>query len=336
MVQAVELTKQRTRPGSAAPARGPGPDRRKNLSAEVARRRRRWVLMFLAPAVLLYSILTIYPLVTGLSYSFFSWHGTARDAFVGLGNYQALFTTYPLNEQLPRALLNTCLYFIGAMLVQNTIGLLLAALLHHTRHGRQFFRTLYVMPYLISPIVVAYLWAMILSPSFGPLAAFLQWAHLDVLNHPWLGDTRTALPTLVLISAWQWVGFPMLLFGTAMAGIPEEYHEAAQIDGASKFVAFWHITRPLLIPVMGIVTVLTFIGNFGTGAFGLVFGLEGSNGGPAGSTDNLALVFYRTAFMGGGNGIGIASALSVLMFVLIVGVAMGINRWARAAQEKLS
>jgi raffinose/stachyose/melibiose transport system permease protein len=292
--------------------------------------------MFLAPAILLYSVLTIYPLVTGLSYSFFSWHGTARDAFIGLGNYKALFTTYPLNEQLPRAVLNTCLYFIGAMLVQNTVGLLLAALLHHTRRGRQFFRTLYLMPYLISPIVVAYLWAMILSPSFGPLAAFLQWANLDALNHPWLGDTSTALPTLVLISAWQWLGFPMLLFGTAMAGIPEEYYQAAQLDGASEFAAFWHITRPLLVPVMGIVTVLTFIGNFGTGAFGLVFGLEGSNGGPAGSTDNLALVFYRTAFMGGGNGIGIASALSVLMFVLIVGVAMGINRLSRAAEERLS
>jgi raffinose/stachyose/melibiose transport system permease protein len=289
---------------------------------------------FLAPALLLYSVFVVYPLFSALQYSVFDWEGTARRGFVGAQNFVDLFTTFPLDEQLVRAFGHNLVFFLGTMLIQNTLGLTFAVLLHRRRITKRLFQTFYTLPYLVSPLVVGYLWVLMLRPQFGVLNALFDAVGLESLSQPWLGDPDTALPVVILINAWQWIGFPMLLFGAALGAIPDEYDDAARVDGASAWQSFSRITLPLLLPAIGTVTVLTFIGSFNL--FALVYAVGGSQGDPAGSIDVLGLVFYRTAFEGGLNAIGHSSALAVLMFIFIFGVAVAANRFLRRKEAELT
>ncbi|WP_034214512.1 carbohydrate ABC transporter permease [Actinoplanes subtropicus] len=285
-------------------------------------------LLFLLPAFVLYTVFMVYPLLSALADSFWTWEGTARRGFAGAGNFTGLFTTFPLNRQLEPAFWHTVVFFLGTMVVQNTFGLLVAVLLVELPAARRFLRTVYTIPYLIGGLVVGYLWSLLLSPAFGPLNAGLHAAGLGSLARPWLGDPATALPVVILVNAWQYLGFPVLLFGAALAGLPPEYGEAARVDGAGARQRFFRVTLPLLLPSIGVVTILTFIGSMNT--FELVYSLEGAQGnqptGPGGATDVLGLIFYRVAFQeGGSNAIGLSSALAVLLFVFTFGVAVVAN-----------
>ncbi len=291
------------------------------------------IVLFLLPAFVLYTVFMVYPLVQALIFSTYEFNGLTRGDFIGLQNFEQLFSRYPINEQLPRAFTHNVYFFIGTMLIQNTLGLLFAVLLHQPRFGKRFFRTIFTIPYLISPIVVGYLWSLMLNPLFGPVNNILRDIGLDAFARPWLGDPATALPTVILVNAWMWIGYPMLLFGAGLAGISDDLREAARIDGAGNLRIFWFVELPLLTPVIGIVTVLTFIGNFN--AFGIVWALAGSDGSPGGATDVLGLVFYRTAFRGESDSFGLASALAVLMFLLIFTVSVGVQTWFRNLERKI-
>jgi raffinose/stachyose/melibiose transport system permease protein len=301
----------------------------------------RWrkAIWFLLPAFLLYTIFMVYPLVSALADSLYQWEGTARRDFAGTGNFSSLFTTFPLNRELWPAFWHTIVFFAGTMVVQNTFGLLVAILLFELPIARRFLRTVYTVPYLIGGLVVGYLWSLLLSPTFGPLNAFLNGVGLDALARPWLGDPATALPTVILVNAWQYIGFPVLLFGAALAGLPPEFSEAARVDGANAWQRFRKVTLPLLLPSIGVVSILTFIGSMNT--FELVYSLEGAQGnqptGPGGATDVLGLIFYRVAFQEGGvNAIGQSSALAVLLFLFTFGIAVVANRVVRRREASLS
>lgn len=294
--------------------------------------RRRAAVWFLAPAFLLYTGFVVYPLLSALADSFWRWQGTARGGFAGMANFGSLFTTFPLDRQLWPAFWHTLAFFAGTMVVQNTFGLLVAVLLHELPVARRFLRTVYTVPYLIGGLVVGYLWSLLLSPAFGPLNAALHGVGLGSLARPWLGDPATALPVVILVNAWQYIGFPVLLFGAALAGLPPEYTEAARVDGADAWQRFSRVTWPLMLPSIGVVSILTFIGSMNT--FELVYSLEGAQGnqptGPGGATDVLGLIFYRVAFSEGGvNAIGQSSALAVLLFLFTFGVAVVANRIVR-------
>lgn len=294
---------------------------------------------FVLPAFLLYTIFTVYPLLSALADSFWRWEGTARAGFAGAGNFRGLFTTFPLNQQLWPAFWHTMAFFAGTMVVQNTFGLLIAVLLVELPVARRFLRTVYTVPYLIGGLVVGYLWSLLLSPTFGPLNAALHGIGLDSLARPWLGDPATALPVVILVNAWQYLGFPVLLFGAALAGLPVEYAEAARVDGANTGQRFFRVTLPQLLPSIGVVSILTFIGSMNT--FELVYSLEGAQGnqptGPGGATDVLGLIFYRIAFQeGGANAIGQSSALAVLLFLFTFGIAVLANRVVRRREAALT
>jgi raffinose/stachyose/melibiose transport system permease protein len=289
-------------------------------------------LWFLLPAFLLYTVFAVYPLFSALANSFWLWQDTARGGFAGLDNFTGLFTTFPLNRQLWPAFWHTMAFFAGTMLVQNTFGLLVAVLLAELPKARRFLRTVYTMPYLIGGLVVGYLWSLLLSPAFGPVNAALRAIGLESLARPWLGDPATALPVTILVNAWQYVGFPILLFGAALAGLPPSLTEAAKMDGANAWQRFRKVTLPLLLPSIGVVTILTFVGSMNT--FELVYALSGAQGnqptGPGGATDVLGLIFYRVAFQeGGANAIGQSSALAVLLFLFTFGLAVTANAFLR-------
>ena len=253
------------------------------------------ILVFLLPATLIYTLFMVYPLIDSMRFSFYTSSPGQPDAFVGLQNYVTLLTDDLWAPHFWNALLNNFIFFAVHFLVQNPIGLMLAALLAQaSTRGRGFFRTVYFLPTMLSFVIVGFIWQLILSPLWGIARDILALFGLESLFKPWLGLPETALTTLALISVWQFIGIPMLLFYAALISIPEELNEAAMVDGASQWRVFWRIKFPLILPTVGIVTILTYVGNFN--AFDLIYTTQGALAGPNFSTDILGTFFYRTFF----------------------------------------
>jgi raffinose/stachyose/melibiose transport system permease protein len=279
------------------------------------------IVVFLAPAFIIYTLFMIYPLLDSLRVSLYApvEANAATEQFVGFANYQRLFTDPNYAPRLSGAILNNLVFFSIHMLVQNPIGLLLAALLSTRIRGHGIYRTLIFTPTILSFVLIGFIWQIILNPLWGISADFL--ALFGIENQPWLGLESTALPTVSLISVWQFVGIPMMLFLVALLGIPDELIEAARVDGATGWGIFWRIKFPLILPTVGIVAVLTFVGNFN--AFDLVYTIAGGLAGPNYATDLLGTFFYRTFFgfqLQAGNPTMGATIAGVMFLIILAGV----------------
>lgn len=285
-------------------------------------RKFRWLL--LSPGLLIIIIFTSVPALTTLSYAFFEWKGFVRGSWAGFENFERLFN-FPFRDQFFMAFRHNFLVFIGIMVLQTSLGLLIAYALFNLTRGQRFFRTVTFLPVIFSLVIVGYMWQILLDPYYGPINLIVGELGQPSWARAWLGDTATALPTLVFINLWRWVGFPAIIFLAGLNAISTDYIEAARIDGASEGKIFRKILFPLLAPSMTIITVLTFIGAFEW--FDLPYILGGSNGSPAGATDTLALMFYRLSFGSvdsGANEVGVGSALGVIIFTVVgVGAAVG-------------
>lgn len=252
---------------------------------------------YLIPALVIYTAFMAFPLFDSVRLSFYNSATAGSRAFIGFDNYVRLFGIKENALRFRGAFLNTWYFFFIHMAVQNVLGILFAVLLM-TRKLRLvgFYRTIIFIPATLAVLVTGYLWKLILNPQWGALPLFLQNIGLPGLVKPWLGEPAYALTAVSLVSAWQWVGMPTMMFLAALQNISEDYYEAAQIAGATKVQTFFHITLPLLRPVIGIVAILTFVGNFN--AFDVVFAMENVNGAPLYSTDIMGTFFYRIGIAG--------------------------------------
>jgi raffinose/stachyose/melibiose transport system permease protein len=279
----------------------------------------RWhILVFLAPAFLVYTAVMILPLVETLRLSLFNVvDGTM--AFVGLANFQRLFGDPRLAADFWNALWNNTIFFLIHMAVQNPIGIALAAMLSLPGlRFAAFYRSAIFVPTLLSFVIVGFIWKLILSPIWGIAPGLMDLVGLKSLFGPWLGKPESALITVSLISVWQYVGIPMMLIYAALLNIPDEVLEAAEIDGITGWGQFWKIKLPLILPSIGIISVLTFVGNFN--AFDLIYTVQGALGGPDGATDILGTLLYRT-FFGFQNQMGnrpMGATIATVMFLIIL------------------
>ncbi len=291
------------------------------------------LIVFLAPAVIIYSIFMVFPLLNSLRLSFYSIDVQKQEIYVGLQNYVKLFTDPNFEPFFWNAFKNNIIFFAVHMVAQNPIGLLLAVLLATGGRGRKIYRTVLFMPTVLSVVIIGFIWQLILNPLWGVTETLLELVGLEELFKPWLGLPSTALVTVSLISVWQFVGIPMILFYTALIGIPEELLEAARVDGANAWQAFWRIVFPLILPTLGIVTILTFVGNFN--AFDLIYTMKGANAGPAFSTDIMGTLFFRTFFgqqLQLGN-VTMGATIAAMMFLIILtGVLLYMFLWQRRVQ----
>jgi raffinose/stachyose/melibiose transport system permease protein len=298
------------------------------------RSRRQWhIVVFVLPAVLLYSAFMIYPLLDSLRLSLFARGLDFKPVFVGLENYQKLLTDERLSTGLWNAIRNNLIFFVIHMVLQNPIGLGLALLLNGKLRGAALYRSLIFIPTVLSVVLVGLTWRMILSPIWGISENFLGFFGLRDLFAPWLGLESSALLTVSLMSVWQNVGIPMMLFLAALVRIPEELLEAARMDGASAWTTFWRVQLPLILPVVGIVGVLTFVGNFN--AFDLVYASQGALAGPNFSTDLLGTLFYRTYFgfqLQSGNPYLGASIAGVMLMIILLGLLLYLL-WQRRLEQ---
>ena len=276
--------------------------------------------MFLAPALLVYSALMIVPLAETLRLSLFAENDQIRN-FIGLGNFQTLFGDPRWSQSFWNALWNNTYFFLIHMLVQNPIGIGLAALLSLPRlRARTFYRTAIFMPTMLSFVIVGFVWKLILSPLWGVAPSLLAAVGLKFLFGPWLGQETTALTALSLVSVWQYVGIPMMLIYAALLSIPDEVIEAAECDGVTGMAQFWKIKLPLVLPAIGLVSILTFVGNFN--AFDLIYVSQGALAGPNFATDILGTFLYRT-FFGHQLQLGdphMGATIATVMFLIILAV----------------
>lgn len=284
----------------------------------------RWhIAVFLAPAVLVYTAIMIIPLFGTLNLSLFNEEGDVR-VFVGLRNFATLFGEPLWSEAFWNALGNNAWFFLIHMLVQNPIGIALAAILSTPRlRMAAFYRTAIFIPTILSFVIVGFVWKLILSPIWGIAPGMLDMVGLKSLFQPWLGKEAYALTTLALISVWQFVGIPMMLIYAALLSIPDEVLEAAEMDGITGASQFWKIKLPLILPSIGIISILTFVGNFN--AFDLIYVAQGALAGPDYATDILGTFLYRT-FFGFQLQLGdpyMGSAIAGAMFaIILVGVCV--------------
>ena len=282
------------------------------------------IIVFLAPATLVYTLFMIYPLADSIRFSLYSQDSAGNLSFIGLSNYVTLLTDPDWSAAFWNALENNVLFFIVHMLVQNPIGLLLAALLSLPKvTGRSTYRTLIFMPTMLSVVIIGFIWQLILNPLWGVSETLLSAVGLGDWFEPWLGQENTALITLALISVWQFVGIPMMLIYAALLSIPDDLIDAAIVDNASHWRIFWYIKLPLILPTLGIVSILTFVGNFN--AFDLIYAVKGALAGPAFSTDILGTFFYRTFFgyqlQLGSPTMG-ATVATMMFFIILFGVML--------------
>jgi len=281
------------------------------------------VVVFLTPAVLVYTAVMIIPLFNTLLLALFSDVDQQR-IFVGLDNFRTLFGDPRWSESFWNALANNFWFFLIHMLIQNPIGVLLAAILSHPRlRFAALYRSAIFIPTILSFVIVGFAWKLILSPIWGVAPSMLDLIGLKSLFSPWLGKEEYALTTLALISVWQFVGIPMMLIYAALLTIPEQTLEAAEVDGITGMAAFWKIKLPLILPSIGIISILTFVGNFN--AFDLIYSAQGALAGPNFATDILGTFMYRT-FFGFQLQLGdphMGSAIATAMFVIIlIGVSI--------------
>ena len=284
----------------------------------MTQRSRLHIAVFLAPAVLVYTAVMIWPLFNTLRLSLYTG-GEAGPDFAGLTNFRTLFGDPRWSGAFWNALGNNFWFFFIHMLVQNPIGIALAAILSHPRlRFAALYRSAIFIPTILSFVIVGFAWKLILSPIWGIAPGMLDAVGLKALFAPWLGKEEYALTTLALISVWQFVGIPMMLIYAALLSIPEEVLEAGEIDGLTGWAAFWKIKLPLILPSIGIISILTFVGNFN--AFDLIYAAQGALAGPDFSTDILGTFLYRT-FFGFQLQLGdpyMGSAIATAMFLIIL------------------
>ena len=290
----------------------------------VAKRPVRWhIAVFLAPAVLIYTAVMILPLIETLRLSLFNVADN-QSIFVGFDNFKVLFGDDRWSVSFWNALKNNLVFFLIHMVVQNPIGIALAALLSlPVLRLRGFYRTAIFLPTILSFVIVGFIWKLILSPIWGVAPFLMDLVWMKSFFGPWLGKPGSALITVSLVSVWQNIGIPMMLIYAALLSIPDEVIEAAECDGVTGWSQFFKIKLPLILPTIGIVSILTFVGNFN--AFDLVYTMQGALAGPDGSTDILGTFLYRTFFgfqLQVGDRLMGATIATVMFLIILAGVSL--------------
>lgn len=291
---------------------------------ELLKRNPRTILWGLLPALLLYVLFVIWPILRSFWYGFFDWNGLSEPVFNGIDNFVRIFQD-PVFWQ---SLKNNLYVVVASVLLQIPLGLLAAVLLNGKLKGARFFRTAFFIPMVLSTVVVGLLWSTLLNSQAGPVNALLMLMGLGFNQTPdWLGDPNLAIFTLCGVIVWQFVGLYMIIFLAALQNIPEELLEASAIDGATPAHQLWRIQLPLVWPTVVASVVLCISGSMRS--FDLIFVM--TQGGPANATEVMATYMYNKTFSVSQYGYG--SAVSLVISVISFGMIL-ISRAGLTPQEE--
>ena len=267
------------------------------------------------PAAILFALFIFWPFLRALWLSLHSWDGFGAPSWIGLLNYQRLLDDHIFLG----ALENNAIFVVGVVVLKNVLGLGVALLLDQAVRGRAFFRAAAFLPVTMSFVAVGLLWAWIYNPVFGLLNAALQTVGLESWTRAWLGDAQIALYAIILVDVWKWLGFHAVIYLAGLQTIPPELYESAIADGAGRWQRFWHVTLPLLTPIIFINTILILSGAF-VRNFDLVYVM--TRGGPNHATEVVLTDMIREAFLGGS--MGYASAMGFALFLIVGALSAGL------------
>jgi ABC-type sugar transport system permease subunit len=268
--------------------------------------------LFLAPFFIVYAIFLLYPVIDAFRLSFNERIGISAPTFVGLENYRTLFQ----DERYLKALLNTTLYAGASLFILSPLALLLAlavrSFLVPSANMKSFYRIAYFLPNITSFVVIALMFGLVFDANYGLLNAFLE--AIGQPTHNWLRSQTLALPSIVLVAIWTFLGINSLYFLAGLQNIPDELSEAAQLDGANRFQVFWTVTLPLLKPTILFVVVQAII--FSYQIFDIPFLL--TRGGPSDATLTLAIYLYEIGFQRFDQGYAAAIGYSLAVISMLL------------------
>lgn len=292
------------------------------------RRRARWrdasINVMYLPALALFAVFIVYPVIHGVGIAMTNWNGySASRAFVGLDNFARLFS----DDNFRVALLNTFIFGVGSTLIQQVLGLLFAVLLDRKFRGRQVARAIVYLPVLVSPVVMGTMYYLVFRYHQGALNDVLGVFGLSQVS--WLSDAGVAVFVIVMINSLQFMGISMLIYLSGLQGIPGEIKEAAALDGATGWRQFRAITVPQLMPAFASSVVLNLIG--GLKLYDIIQVLTG--GGPGYATNSVSTLIGRTYF--GNQAAGYAAAQGIVLFLIIVVCTILLNWWFDRTRSRL-
>jgi multiple sugar transport system permease protein len=276
--------------------------------------------LFILPSIVFFSLFVLFPFLYSFYLSLHRWNGGKMSdvSFAGLEQYgKALHS-----PEFWSSLSNTAYYTFGSLILHLIFGLTFAVFLNQKFAGRTFLRAAYFAPVVMSTIVVGVIWRWIYSPETGLLNYFLSFVGIPPIA--WLGNPNWAMPSIILMSLWKWVGFHMVIYLAALQGIPKDLYESASIDGASNKQKFLYITFPMLSSTTWFLAITSVINSFQI--FDQIYVMTG--GGPLDATNVVVYYIYKSAFLY--YDMPYASAIAWLLFLVIFAVTMLQMKFARS------
>lgn len=281
------------------------------------------IFLFLAPALLVIGAFFVYPILLSVQMSFTDFTGVGTADYVGFANYDRFLTRSKYLDSVGV----TVRFTLMVVVLQTLAGLFFAAMLHRMPAIRNFCRAVLFTPAMMSFVIVGYVWQFIYAPYTGGLNALLSAIGLEGLARGWLGDPSTALVAIAVTHVWMFVGYTTAIFLVGFANIPTEIEEAGRLDGAKSWQRFRYLELPLLAPSFTVNIILSTVGTLKT--FELPFIM--TRGGPDRATNTLSLEIVNNLF--GSYKFGFASALSIVMLLLVVTVAIVQNLYLKRRED---
>jgi ABC-type sugar transport system permease subunit len=289
------------------------------------RRETFWRIVLLAPALIVFSVFVLWPLIDSFRYSLTNWNGfNPNTKFVGLDNFAKIFS----DPNFLTAIVNTAIWMVAALVLPTLLGLALALLLNTGLRGAAIFKSIFYLPICLSAVIVGQIWIWIYQPDWGLLNTTI--AHLigvPSFTFAWLAEPSTALGSVILAWSWQQTGLAMVIFLAGLTAIPRDLLEAADIDGVKRWKQTLHIVLPMLRPATVVVVALSVINSLK--GFDILYIMTG--GGPFHSSNTLAFFMYEESFKKYRMGYG--SAIAVVLFLIALSIIFSYFRQLRKMQE---
>lgn len=264
-----------------------------------------WVyLIMVVPTLILYFLFFIYPMLTSSYYAFTDWNGLNDAKFIGLDNFIKVFS----DSDFILSIKNNLIFLFFSVFIQVPLIIFFAILIANVKRLQRLYKTTVFVPSILSTSVIGILWGFMLHPQIGPVNKVVTLFGFEPIF--WLADSKWALISIVLVNAWQWMGFYIVLVLAAILALPKEMNEAAEIDGATGFQRAIYMTLPLIKPIISVVVMLSISGALRVVDIVLVM----TKGGPVGSTEVMASYLVNEA-MGVNPNYGLGTSISLIIFV---------------------
>ncbi|GMQ62866.1 carbohydrate ABC transporter permease [Vallitalea maricola] len=282
--------------------------------------------LFLLPALIGFTLFFIYPVLCSFYYSTTNWSLYNNDSFkfIGLQNFNKILD----DVEVYSGIFNSFKWALLVTFFHNTLAIPLAVALDSKIKGKNFFRSVFFVPAVLSSLIVGYLWNFIMAPTdYGLLNKVITFFGGHNVN--WLGEPKIALYSVLFTQIWQWTGWTMIIYLANLQSIPSDYYEAAEIDGANGWKKFKVITLPMLAPSMTVNLLLSMIG--GLKVFDIIFSM--TQGGPGHATETIITILIKRGFSEGLY--GYASAIGVVLFLIIAVVSLILLKFLIRREEKI-